>query len=49
VLKRHEMRHRESLIMFEDDQGSHPNVWNVALFAGLVAAMVFNLYSFHLF
>ena len=49
ILKHNEMRHRDSLIMFEDDQGSHPNLWAISLFLFLVVAMLFNLYNFHKF
>ena len=35
--------------MFENDQGSHPNLLVICYFSFLVAAMFYNLYNFHKF
>lgn len=43
------MRHRESMIMFENDKGAHPNIWAMSFFIALITAMIFNLYNFHIF
>ena len=38
--------HKDALILFEDEKGSHPNLWVIGYFLFLVTAMAFNLYNF---
>ena len=35
--------------MFENDQGSQPNLWVILYFIFLITAMFYNLYNFHQF
>ena len=48
LMRKHAV-HKDSLIMFENDQGAHPNLWICFYFVILVATMLFNLYNFHHF
>jgi len=49
VIRKHEQRHRSTMIMFEDDSGAHPNLWAVGMLASLISLMIFNLITFHKF
>ena len=49
ILRKHELRHRDSIIMFENDSGTHPNLFSIGLLATLISIMIYNLINFHRF